>query len=776
MSAANTELLIKIKSDLGSIVADMNKVSGSIDGIDKSSEKTNRTMTALGSTAKLFTGFFAVGQLVDFSKGVLETNRSMEMLRAQLISITGSAPAAANAFKFIQDFAANTPFEIDGLTKAFIQLQNYGIKPTTEVMNAITNQAAKLGASQETLSGITTALGQAYAKGKLQAEEMMQLAERGVPVYDLLAEVTGKNSAQLLDMASKGELTRDVIDKLIKKMGEMATGANAAAMDTLNGKISNLADSWHTFEDALLQDKSEGIMKRIVDGWTQMLNAFSDQLNRGTGVFGKVEILNEQIARLKLDIKESESGLGGGVIGKATLDSKKNQLSDLQAQRDYEIAAVHDSRGDQKRQQDAKDQVQATAKKLADETAAHQTAADAQDKINKKLEKSAQSKAEAIDKAYKSEREAVAKNIEQLNFELTDLQLSDQERQIQIKLRSLGAKATAEERLQIEASIRAIDKETAAKSRQEKMWAQSVEDHNAAGKQRTDNADLIKYGDVQSGFNTAIADTRKQLDEGIITQEQAKIEFDKLGRAYNDEFIAPAKAGTSELSEFSIQAARNMESTFADFLFDPFADGMDGMAANFAKVLKRMAAEAASAQIFNALLGKDYEKSGIVSGLLGAVVSGVGGMLGGMGDSIGGTAGSTEQNAALTDLLAANKGRSGAMFADGGAFDHGRLLAFADGGVVNRATTFPMSGGHTGLMGEAGPEAIMPLKRGTDGKLGITVSGGSNGNVNITTQVNVTGGGNNDAGDMGKLGTMVNAAVKRVIVDEKRPGGLLAGG
>ena len=50
-------------------------------------------------------------------------------------------------------------------------------------------------------------------------------------------------------------------------------------------------------------------------------------------------------------------------------------------------------------------------------------------------------------------------------------------------------------------------------------------------------------------------------------------------------------------------------------------------------------------------------------------------------------------------------------------------MPFATGGVVNSATTFPMRGG-VGVMGEAGPEAIMPLARGSDGKLGVRGSGG----------------------------------------------------
>lgn len=89
---------------------------------------------------------------------------------------------------------------------------------------------------------------------------------------------------------------------------------------------------------------------------------------------------------------------------------------------------------------------------------------------------------------------------------------------------------------------------------------------------------------------------------------------------------------------------------------------------------------------------------------------------------------------------AITQGMSGMMagalpFAKGGSFAQGRVMAFAQGGVVTQPTTFPMRGA-TGLMGEAGPEAIMPLSRGADGRLGVASSGGGrpvNVTINVTT-------------------------------------------
>ena len=74
-------------------------------------------------------------------------------------------------------------------------------------------------------------------------------------------------------------------------------------------------------------------------------------------------------------------------------------------------------------------------------------------------------------------------------------------------------------------------------------------------------------------------------------------------------------------------------------------------------------------------------------------------------------------------------------FAQGGAFTQGKVMPFATGGVVSGPVSFPMRG-DTGLMGEAGPEAIVPLTRGPDGKLGVRAQGG--GAQPVTVVMNIT--------------------------------------
>ena len=113
----------------------------------------------------------------------------------------------------------------------------------------------------------------------------------------------------------------------------------------------------------------------------------------------------------------------------------------------------------------------------------------------------------------------------------------------------------------------------------------------------------------------------------------------------------------------------------------------------------------------------------------------------------------------------------GSASAKGNIFARNNVQPFYRGGIVDKPTIFPMSRG-MGLMGEAGPEAIMPLKRGKGGRLGVEASGGV-GNV----VVNVDASGTSVEGDNAQasaLGKMLGAAVQAELVKAKRPGGLLA--
>lgn len=138
---------------------------------------------------------------------------------------------------------------------------------------------------------------------------------------------------------------------------------------------------------------------------------------------------------------------------------------------------------------------------------------------------------------------------------------------------------------------------------------------------------------------------------------------------------------------------------------------------------------------------------------------------------------------ASSQLLSAVFGMPGAgglfagLFANGGAFEGG-VQKFAKGGVVKSPTVFPMAKG-MGLMGEAGPEAVMPLKRLGNGALGVQASGAGGGATSVVTNVtvNVQGGGGSDKENAAQMGRVISRAVEaqvtQILGKQMRPGGAL---
>lgn len=114
---------------------------------------------------------------------------------------------------------------------------------------------------------------------------------------------------------------------------------------------------------------------------------------------------------------------------------------------------------------------------------------------------------------------------------------------------------------------------------------------------------------------------------------------------------------------------------------------------------------------------------------------------------------------------------SGVVFpsANGNVLNNGKITPYANGGVVGSPTMFNMSGGKTGLMGEAGPEAILPLKRGPNGKLGVESSGGS---VVVNQTINVsTGVAQTVRNEIRTLMPQIAEGAKSAVLDAKRRGG-----
>jgi phage-related minor tail protein len=107
-------------------------------------------------------------------------------------------------------------------------------------------------------------------------------------------------------------------------------------------------------------------------------------------------------------------------------------------------------------------------------------------------------------------------------------------------------------------------------------------------------------------------------------------------------------------------------------------------------------------------------------------------------------------------------GPGGVAFAKGGVTQGGMPVPFAAGGVISSPISFPLANGRTGIAGERGPEAIMPLTRGPDGRLGVATSGGG-GALHVTFNVSSP-----DAASFQKSEAQLSALLSRAVSQGQR--------
>ncbi|UXZ98906.1 phage tail tape measure protein [Pseudomonas phytophila] len=192
---------------------------------------------------------------------------------------------------------------------------------------------------------------------------------------------------------------------------------------------------------------------------------------------------------------------------------------------------------------------------------------------------------------------------------------------------------------------------------------------------------------------------------------------------------------TSAFSNY-LESARDVAGQTKSLFTNAFT-GMEDAIVNFAMTGKLSFSDLAKSILADmARIATRQASSALLSSLVGAGVNYV------TGSGTPTSAGSTSAGYSGAAL----RGWSGVQQAKGGAWSGG-VQMFANGGaftnsVVSKPTAFGMSGGQTGLMGEAGPEAIMPLTRTAGGKLGVISVGGGVGGTQINVEVHIDGDGN----------------------------------
>jgi tape measure domain-containing protein len=228
-----------------------------------------------------------------------------EQFNVQLTTLEGSAEGAEKAMAWIETFATKTPLSVEETVQAYARLRAFGLDPTTGSLQAMVDTMAATGGGAEKLDGLTLALGQAWTKGKLQGEEAMQLLERGVPVWDLLAEAMGKSAEEVQKLSEQGKLGKEEITLLMDALGSKYLGASERASETWDGIISNLRDQWTRFQRMVM---NSGLFVWMKGQLQQLL----DTLNR-MAANGQLQAWAEAVGDKMMAVLRGIRDLGEGI-------------------------------------------------------------------------------------------------------------------------------------------------------------------------------------------------------------------------------------------------------------------------------------------------------------------------------------------------------------------------------------------------------------------------------------------------------------------------------
>ena len=214
--------------------------------------------SAVGNLASQAIGRLASG-IIDFGKGAIKASAEFEQFRVVLTNSLGSGTAADMALSRIEKFAAETPFSIQELTAAFVQLANRGITPSVETLTAMGDLASALG---KPLQQVNEAV--------LDVTNSERWTELGIKVKVNGDKITGtfRGMTVSAERSEKGAL------QLVEAFGKMdgVAGGMAEQAKTLNGQISNLQDKFAILSREL-GDQFAPAIKEIATGMSDFLGS-----------------------------------------------------------------------------------------------------------------------------------------------------------------------------------------------------------------------------------------------------------------------------------------------------------------------------------------------------------------------------------------------------------------------------------------------------------------------------------------------------------------------
>lgn len=755
---ASDEIKLKLSADSAHLVRELAKAKASVQSTGKGMESAmNTARLSFDNSVKSLISFRTIAGLVGGLSvaGIVKMADDYTLLDNKLKLVTKSEAD----LKSVQDGLYQQALRSHSSYAASVDLysrfaratQSLGVDQANllRITETLNKAMVVSGATQDEAKSAIIQLSQGMASGVLRGEEFNSIMENGSRIAKMLADYLHTDVGGLRKMAMEGKITSEImvqafaasaetIDQEFGKMqptisqamtdlqtvfGRLVSDSNKSADGTnsVAQEIKKLAETIDTNRTGIIElfttiiSMSSKAVKAVANigqslqGWAAV--------KRGQLGFFEYATMNAEDLAEWLKKNNNEAALLQSKIDKVREKLNINESKPLRYKYDIEEAKRLRSELDELLEtQMALNQAQGkeTSKDLPPLKTKPRT------KELSTEEKQRIKQGETAIMQLEREKEAVGDltREEKMRWETTSGQYKDLSEAHKKKLAELSRELDKLDELgkfekEQEAMTKAINKQNESLASQAETFGMT-----------TTQATLYKM-QLEGATSEQLAFAKAML-ESVDAQKQVK-ELYEASRTPEEKHAETLKklnelleAGTIDMDLYGrsvAKAAEELEKTKekGKSEFEELKQAIDGWGKDSAKAIvdfcrtgEKSFGDMIDSMIDDLLQMMVYEN--LTKPVFGMISGGIGGM---GGSSSGGVYGWLES---------LNMGSWFGMNARGNAFNRGTVIPFANGGVVNRPTLFPMAQG-MGIMGEAGPEAVMPLKRGIDGKLGVQGGG-----------------------------------------------------
>lgn len=309
LDSIDSKNVLRVGDDLETVSKQSKKATSGIKGFADKCNKMTGALSAIAAVqlGSVFTGM--AGGILNMGIASVQAAAQMRQYEIAFQTMLKSAEAGTQMLRDLQQFAAETPFDVPGVVSAGQQLMAFGFK-AEEIIPMLTNlgdAASGLGLGTEGVSRLAYALGQMQTSGKLNAQDMMQLTSAGIAAWDMLAQAAGKTVAEMKELCSKGAIdSKAAVQTIVAGMNEQFGSMMAKTSDEVAGLLANIEETAGNTSAAVGKYLTEAFnIKGILKDVSDRLGEFQQKMQTAT----------EQGKSLGDVIKECVPATVIGVIG-----------------------------------------------------------------------------------------------------------------------------------------------------------------------------------------------------------------------------------------------------------------------------------------------------------------------------------------------------------------------------------------------------------------------------------------------------------------------------